>query len=200
MNILENCKNCANYQGSRFGGNLFVCGMYPHGNQDCPDFKQSDFPLFKLIDVNNEFNDFVVPIQDGNCVKIIKHPNDKSIKLICFKLLGLENSELLNLIRYKCDRSVLRLKHNIFKGFEIRLEHLTKNCFNLDELGLGDVNVTVGVRINDVIPLFLEINQQSQNWEANLFYLHVLNEMELSHGDRCQHLLSIIKNEILNFP
>ncbi len=32
------CKNCKHYHGESYGGNVLICGMYPYGQENCPDF------------------------------------------------------------------------------------------------------------------------------------------------------------------
>ena len=34
----SSCKHCKYYHGESYGGNVLVCGIYPYGQENCPDF------------------------------------------------------------------------------------------------------------------------------------------------------------------
>lgn len=42
--LLSNCRQCKNYHGQKYGGNLLVCGMHPYGpsGDTCDDFEKID--------------------------------------------------------------------------------------------------------------------------------------------------------------
>ena len=35
----SDCKKCRYYHGVNYYGNFFVCGMYPYGMENCPDWE-----------------------------------------------------------------------------------------------------------------------------------------------------------------
>ena len=37
--IRDGCRGCSHLQGKVYGGNLFICGMHPYGQENCQDYE-----------------------------------------------------------------------------------------------------------------------------------------------------------------
>jgi hypothetical protein len=52
------CQGCKNYNGSSYGGNLLICGMYPYGcdSDVCPDWESKTMVLIDLLSIEQNPN------------------------------------------------------------------------------------------------------------------------------------------------